>query len=161
MLPDGEKVRQNLGGVELVGKAVEHGHPGVLGQLLHDLLAEAPVLDAVKHAAQDPCGVGNGLLDADLGAGGSQVGGSHAQILGGHLKGAEGAGGGLFKNQGNVLPLQVAVGDARLLLGLQVRGGVQELVDLSGGEVQELQEMGVVFHRSSSFHQICGAVGAC
>ncbi len=62
VLPDGEEVGQDLGGVELVGQAVPHRHPGVVGQVLHDLLAVAAVLDAVKHAAQHPGGVGDGLL---------------------------------------------------------------------------------------------------
>ena len=71
MLLDGEEVRQDLGGVELVGQAVEHRHAGVLGQLLHNGLPEAPVLDAVVHPAQHPGGVGDGLLHADLAAGGA------------------------------------------------------------------------------------------
>ena len=123
-----------------------------MGQLLHQLLAEAPVLDAVKHAAQHPGGVGDGLLHADLATGGAQVGAAHTQVLGGHLKGAAGAGGGLFKDEGHVLALQVPVGDARLFLGLQVGGGVQEPLDLRGGEVQELEKMGVVFHVMSSLY---------
>ena len=71
MLLDRQKVCQDLGGVELVGETVEHGHPGVLRQLLHDFLAEAPVLDAVVHPPQHPGGVGDGLLDPDLTAGGA------------------------------------------------------------------------------------------
>ena len=62
MLPDGEEVGQDLGGMELVGQAVPHRDPRIAGQIFHDLLAVAPVLDAVKHAAQHPGGVGNGLL---------------------------------------------------------------------------------------------------
>ena len=157
MLLNGEEVRQDLGGVELVGQAVEHGHSGVFRQLLHQLLTEAPVLDAVKHPAQHPGGVGDGLLHADLAAGGAQVGAAHAQVLGGHLEGAAGAGGGLFKDEGHVLALQIAVGDARLLLGLQVGGGVQELLNFSGSEVQQLQKMGVVFHVMSSLCMVCGS----
>ncbi len=57
------------------------GHAGVLRQLFHDLLAVAAVLDAVKHPAQHPGGVGDGLLLADLAAGGVQVGDFHAQIV--------------------------------------------------------------------------------
>ena len=60
------------------------------------------------------------------------------QILGGNLKGAAGTGGVLLEEQSNVLALQIAVGDACLLLGLQVSGGIQELLDLGGGKIQEL-----------------------
>ena len=147
MLLNGQEVRQNLGGVELVGEAVEHRNPGVLRQLFHDGLAKAPVLDAVVHAAQHPGGVGNGLLHADLGAGGPQVGAAHAQVLGGHLKGAAGPGGGFLKDQGHVFPLQIPVGYARLFLGLQVRRRVQEPLDFRRSEVQQLQKVLVVFHR--------------
>ena len=118
VLLDGQKVRQDLSGVELIGQAVEHRHPGVLGQLLHDGLLKSPVLDAVIHPAQHPGSVGDGLLDADLGAGRAQVGGPHAQVLGGHLKGAASAGGGLFKDEGHILALQQLVGHAGLFLGL-------------------------------------------
>ena len=152
VLLNGQEVGQDLGGVELVGEAVEHGHTGVLSQLLHQILTKAAVLDAVIHPAQDAGGVSDGLLHADLAAGGAQVSGAHAQILRGHLEGAAGTGGGLFENQGNVLALQILVGNAGLLLRLQVRGSVQKLLDLSRGEVQELQKVGMIFHIVSSLY---------
>ena len=136
VLPDGEEVGQDLGGVELVGQAVPHRHPGVVGQFLHDLLAVAAVLDAVKHAAQHPGGVGNGLLFADLAARRVQISHLHAQVVGSHFKAAAGAGGGLFKDQGNVLAMELVVGDAGLLFGLEVCGQVEQLFDLGGGIVQ-------------------------
>ena len=136
VLPDGEEVGQDLGGVELVGQAVPHRHPGVVGQVLHDLLAVAAVLDAVKHAAQHPGGVGDGLLFADLAARRVQISHLHAQVVGGHFKAAAGAGGGLFKDQGNVLAVELVVGDAGLLFGLEVCGQVEQLFDLGGGIVQ-------------------------
>ena len=137
MLPDGEEVGQDLGGMELVGQAVPHRDPRIAGQIFHDLLAVAPVLDAVKHAAQHPGGVGNGLLFADLAAGGIKVGHFHAQIVCGHLKAAAGAGGGLFKDQGNVFARKlVIVADAGLLFCLQVGGKVQQFLHLGRGVVQ-------------------------
>jgi len=78
VLLDGQEVCQDLGGVELIGEAVEHRHPSVVCQLLHNFLSEAPVLDAVVHPAQHPGGVGDGLLHTDLAASGTQVGGTHA-----------------------------------------------------------------------------------
>lgn len=62
VLPDGEEVGQDLGGVELVGQAVPHRNTGIVRQLFHDLLAVATVLDAVKHPSQHPGGIGDGLL---------------------------------------------------------------------------------------------------
>ena len=122
--------------MELVGQAVPHRHPGVVGQVLHDLLAVAAVLDAVKHAAQHPGGVGDGLLFADLAARRVEVGDFHAQIVGGDLKAAAGAGGGLLEDKGDVLAAQGIVADAGLLLCLQVGGEVQQLLDLGRGVVQ-------------------------
>ena len=66
MFPDGQEVGKDLGGMELVGQAVPDRNTGVMGQVFHDLLPIAAVLDAVKHPAQHPGGVGNGFLFADL-----------------------------------------------------------------------------------------------
>ena len=99
-------------------------------------LAEAPVLDAVKHPAQDPGRIGDGLLLADLRARGVQVGDAHAQVMARDLEGAAGPGGGLLKNQGDILALENLMGDTRLFLGLELGGYVQEVLDFGGGEVQ-------------------------
>ena len=107
-----------------------------MGQVFHDLLAVAAVLDAVKHAAQHPGGVGDGLLFADLAARRVQIGHLHAQVVGGHFKAAAGTGRSLFKDQGNVLAVELVVGDAGLLFGLEVCGQVEQLFDLGGGIVQ-------------------------
>ena len=74
---------------------------------------------------------------ADLAAGGVQIGHFHAQIVGSDLEAATGAGGGLFKDQGDVLACQlVIVADAGLLFCLQVCGKVQQFFDLGRGVVQ-------------------------
>ena len=59
-----------MGGVVFVGKTVPNGDTGVATQLFHQLLAEATVLDAVKHATQHSGGIGDGLFFAHLRAGG-------------------------------------------------------------------------------------------
>ena len=141
VLLNGQEVRQDLGGMEFVGQAVPYGHLGIFCQFLHNILSEAPVLDAVKHAAEDAGGVGDALLLADLGAGGVKVGDAHAQVMARHLEGAAGTGAGLFKDQGDVLALAQGVGDTGLLLGLQVSRQLQQVADLLGGEVQQLQEI--------------------
>ena len=141
VLPDGQEIRQDLRGVELVGQPVEHRHPGIVRQGVHDLLAVAPVLDAVEHPAQHPGGVGDGLLLADLGALGVQIGAAHAQVRGRDLEGAAGAGGGFFKDQGDVFSGEHPVGDAALFLRLQRGGDVQEVGDLCRREVQQLEKV--------------------
>ena len=97
--------------MKLIGQAVPHRNTGVVCQILHDLLAVATVLDAVKHPAQHPGGVGNGFVIADQAARRVKVGDLQAQIVSGDLKAAAGAGGGLFKDQGDVLGyLQISYG---------------------------------------------------
>ena len=145
MFPDGEEVRQDLGGMELVGQAVEHGHAGMLCQLVHDLLTEAAILDAVIHPAKHPGGVGDGFLLADLRALGVEVGAAHAQVGGGDLEGAAGAGGGLFKNQSDVFAHQELMRDAALFLRLEHGGNVEKMFDFRRRKVQQLEKM-LLFH---------------
>ena len=141
VLLNSQEVRQDLGGMELVGQAVPHGNVGILGQLLHDALAEATVLDAVKHTAENAGGVGDALLLADLRAGGVKIRNAHAQIVARHLKGTAGTGAGLFKNQGDVLALTQRVGNTGLFLGLQISRQLQKIGDLLRGKVQQLQKI--------------------
>ena len=117
----------------LVRQAVPDGHAGVFGQLLNDGLAVAAVLDAVKHPAQHPGGVGDGLLFADLAARRVQIGDFHAQIVGGHFKAAPGAGGGLLEEQNDVLAGEQVAADAGALFGLEVSGEIEHVADLAGG----------------------------
>ena len=143
VLPDGEEVSQDLGGMELIGQAVPHRHTGVVGKVFHDLLAIAAVLDAVEHAAQHTGSVGDGLLLADLAAGRVKVGHFHAQIVGSDLEAAAGAGGGLLEDKGNVLAAQSIVADAGLFLCLQVGGEVKQTFDLFGSVIEKLQKAAV------------------
>ena len=123
-----------------VGEAVIYGHAGILHQILHHLLVEAPVLDAVEHPAQDLGGVGQGLLLAHLGGLGIQERDPGALVHGRHLEGAAGAGGGLFKEQDDVLAGEGVALDAGLLLDLELFSQVQHIPDLLGGEVHDGQE---------------------
>ena len=77
MLLNGQKIRQNLGGMKLIGQSVKYWHTGILRQFFHDCLSKATVLNAVVHPAQNPGSVRDGLLHADLAAGGAQIGAAH------------------------------------------------------------------------------------
>ena len=117
----------------------------------------AAVLDAVKHPTQHPGGVGNGFLFADLAARRVKVGDLHAQIVSGDLKAAAGAGGGLFKDQGDVLAGQLLiVADAGLFPGLQVSGQIEQLLDLGRGVVQKLQKA-AIFQTHCILSSLCNA----
>ena len=111
-----------------------------LRQVLHGGLVEAPVLDAVEKPAQDLGGVLQGLLFAHLGAARVQIGDVGALLGGGHLEGTAGAGGGLFKQQHDVLALHGGLADAGAALGLQVVAQVQQVADLGGGKILQGQE---------------------
>ena len=140
LLLHGQQIRQHLGGVKLVGQAVPDRDAGILGQLVHQLLAEPAVLNAVEHPAQDPGGVSDALLFTHLGAAGVQVCHAHPQIVPCHLESAAGTGGGLFKQQDNVLVLQIAVGNAAAFEPLELLGQVQQVSDFSGGVIEKLQK---------------------
>ena len=60
MLFHGQQVRQQLGGVELVGEAVPHRHAGVLRRV-STTSAVAAVLNAVVHPSEHAGGV---LIDS-------------------------------------------------------------------------------------------------
>ena len=132
MLPDGEEICQNLGGMKFVGQTVPHGNTGVFGQSFRDLLIKSPVFDTVKHPAQHPGGIGNGLLLAHLGALGIQIDRMHAKIGCCNLECAAGTGAGLLKHQGDGLAFTKPVGDTRLFLCLQLGGKLQQSI---GGEM--------------------------
>ena len=136
-----QKVSQNLGGVELIGQAIPYRYGGILGQLVHNLLAIAAVLNAVKHAAQHLGGVGNGFLFADLAARWIQIGGAHAQVVGSNLKGAAGAGRSFFKDQRNVFAAQYIVQNACLLFGFQLGGKVHQICNFFRGVIQKGQKI--------------------
>lgn len=63
--------------------------------------------------------------------------------MGSDLKAAAGAGGGLLKDQGNVLAVEFIMRDSGLFLGLEVRGQIKQLLDLRRGVIQKLQKAAV------------------
>ena len=138
---DGQQIRQHLRGVELVGQSVPDRYPGIFRQLLHQLLTEPPVLDAVIHPSQHPGGVGDGLFLAHLRGPGVQIGDPHPQIVSSDLKGAAGPGGSLLKQKHDVLPLQIPVGDSGPLHGLEILCQIQQIPDLRRRVVQQLQKI--------------------
>ena len=138
-----------------IGQAIPHGHARLCGKLLNVCLGKAAELNAVVHAAEHARGVLDGLLLAHLRARGIQVGYAHAQIHGAYLKGATGARGGLLEEQDDVFALQVAVRGARALEVLKVAGECQQVLDLLGREVEQLQKAAArdIDAHSRSFRQ--------
>ena len=141
LLAHGEDVGKCLGGVELIRQAVPHGNTGLLGEFLDNLLVGATILDAVVHTAEHAGGILDGLLLAHLRRTGIEIGHTHAEVHGTDLEGAAGARGGLFKQQDDVLALEVAVRGARALQRLEVSGELQQVLDFLGREVEKLEKM--------------------
>ena len=143
VLLDGEEVGKDLGGVSLSGQTVPHGDAGILGQLLDGGLVEATVLDAVEHATQHAGGVLHALLDADLAAGGTQVGHVGTLVVSANLKSAAGAGRGLLEDKGDVLAFQAGLLSAGIFGALQVAGQVEQIIELLRRKVEDLKEIAV------------------
>ena len=96
----------------LIGQSIPYGNPGISCQFFHDLLSVSAIFYPVKHSAKHPCGIRDALFLPNLGTLGIQIGYSHSQIMGRHLKRTAGPSTSLFKNQGDVFSLQLPVGDA-------------------------------------------------
>lgn len=141
MLPDGQEVREDLRRVKLVRQAVPDRDGGVLRQLLDDALAVAAVFDAVEHAREHTRGVGDALLLADLRAGGVEIRAAHAQIVRRDLEAAARARARLFKDERDVFALAQAVRDAGLFFGLELGCDLQQVVDLLGAVVEQLEKI--------------------
>ena len=140
VLLDGQDVGEHLGGMPLSGQAVPHGHAGLSSELLDVVLGKAAELDAVIHATENAGGVLDGLLLAHLRRTRIEVGDAHAQIHAADLEGAAGTSGGLLEKQNDVLALEIAVRNASALHVLEVLGELEQVLDLLGGEVEELEE---------------------
>ena len=144
--------------MEFVCQAVPHGNRRIFRQLLHNGLAIAAVLNAVINAGENPCRVSDAFLLSNLRAGGIQISAVHSKIRCRHLKGTAGAGGGLFKNQGNMLALADLMRNPRLFLGLQFRCKIYKTLNFLIGKVQQLQEISAF--QFANFH-ICSPFSAC
>ena len=137
LLARGHDVGQHLRGVEIVGQAVPHRHARVTGEIFDHGLLEAPVLDAVKHAAQHLCGVGQRFLLSHLRRAGVEERHAHAEVARAHLKRAACTRRGLFKQQYDLLARQILVLHAVLLEALELRGQIQHIVDFLRGKIEQ------------------------
>ena len=135
VLPNRQHISEHLRRVELVRQAIPDRHVTVLRELLHEILAEAAVLDAVVHTAQHACGIRDRLLAADLRTGRSEVGRAHAEVGRRHLEGAARSRRVLLEDQGNVFARKARLVQALsrlrtgLLLRLQTGSHIEEIID--------------------------------
>ena len=66
-----------------------------------------------------------------------------ALVVGCHFKGAAGAGGGLFEDQGDVLALQPLLLITAVLGCLEVSGQLEQELELVGGEIELLEKVAI------------------
>ena len=104
----------------LIGQTVPDGNASLGGKLLDDRLVRTTVLDTVIHTAEHAGGILDGLFLAHLRRAGVEVGHAHSEIAPGNLKGAAGAGGGLFKEQYYVFAVKVLMRHPGSLHALEV-----------------------------------------
>ena len=128
----------------LVGEAVEDGDAGPLRELVGDVLAEAAVLDRVVHAAEHAGGVLDRLLVAHVRAARADEGDVGALVVGRDLERATRAGRVLLEDQRDLLADELLLLAALLLRRLQLGGEVDEVADLVGGVVGQLEEVPAV-----------------
>ncbi len=138
VLPNGHQIRQHLAGVAEVREPVDDGNGAVFRQILHLLLGKGADHDAVAVAAEDPGGVLHRLAPANLAYRIGEEQGVAPQLEHAHLKGYPGPGGVLGKDHRQGLSFQYLVGDAVLLVVLELIRQVQDLMDLLPAQIQQL-----------------------
>ena len=143
VLGHGEDIGEHLRGMELVGESVEHRHPGVLRQLLDDLLAGAAVLDRVVHPAEHPRGVLHRLLVPDLRRVGVDVGHVGTLVVRRHLERATGTRGGLLEDERDVLARQAGPAEAGVLRPLEIPGQIEQVEQVAIGVMDQAEQTAV------------------
>ncbi len=139
VLLDGHHVGQNLGGMVEVRQSVPDGDTGMLSQKLHRLLLEASELDAIVKAAQNLGRILNRLLLAHLAV--AEEGNLGSLVETGHFEGAAGPGGRLLEKENDILALKQVSPDTAPLLGFQIHGKIQKIVDFQRTEILKGNEL--------------------
>ena len=127
--------------MELVGERVPDRHSAVASELFDHRLGVAAIGDAVVQATQDARGVGDALLLAELRRGRVEHGDARALIERGDLERAAGAGRGLLEQEHDVAADQTRLFAAGPLRRFEPRAEVDQVEDLGGRPVFELEEV--------------------
>ena len=91
MLPDRQKIRQNLRWMKFVGQPVPHGNRRIFCKRFNNLLPISAIFDSVEHRAEHPRGICNTFFFPDLRAGGIKISAMHTEIMRRHFKAAASA----------------------------------------------------------------------
>ena len=135
---DCQHIGEHLGRVIAKGKGVDDRDVNQVGDVIEELLVLlCAVDDEVIHAVKDAHSILDGLAVTHVGVG--QIGETHAQVVAGGLERAASAGRTPLKVGENVLAGEVALVDAGLLLSLKVPGKIDEIAEILGGEIMDVE----------------------
>ena len=153
MLHHGEDVCEHLRGVPVHSHPVEHGHIGVLDELVHHRAIHAAHDDGVRHAADDLGCVAHGLVPlADLEVLHREELGVPAKLRHGGFERDAGSGGVDLEDHRKDLVLEEREPHPLLLGILQEPHEVQQILNLASAEVCGRVEVVVGFEVWSKAH---------
>ena len=142
VLDHGQEVADLLGGVVVLGHAVEDGSGGAGGEALDVGVTVDAGHHDVEQVAHDAGGVAEGLVSAELDGAGAVELGMAAEVAHGGLEGEAGAGGDLLEDHAEALVAeQVRVVPVDLDGLLHSDGEVLDGEDLLSGEVIGVDEV--------------------
>ncbi len=146
MLFEGLDVGQDLAGVALVGKPVDHRHGGGLGEPFHVVVVARADHHRIDHAREHASGVVHRLLAAQLHVLGGGDDAGAAQLAHGRVEGEPRTGGVLLENHGQGPAPRRRVGillalRPALASGLAPLGVLQDVADRGRVMPPEVDEM--------------------
>ena len=120
-----------------IGQAVVDRNAGVGSQLFNRFLLEAAELNGIKDLPEHTSRVLDAFLVTDLRRMGFKESGAGALVMRPYFKSTACAGGGLFKNKGDVFAFESLHFIAHALGLFKVNGEIDEIVDFSRRVVNE------------------------
>ena len=122
MLLHGEKIRQQLRGMELIGQAVPYRHASVFRQCFDNLLTIAAILNTVIHATKHAGSVFNRLFMTNLAAAWAEISNASTLVICGNFERASGTGRVFFEDERDVFTSEFGFFFTAFLIGFQLRG---------------------------------------
>ena len=138
---DRHEVSEHLAGMGEISQTVDDRDRAVFGEILHFALLKGTDHDAVEITGQHARGVLDRFASADLEIVGREEQRLTAELVHTYFKGNAGTGGSLLEDHAEGLSLKQTVADAVLLFIFELVGQIEDVVDLTGCEIQHFQQM--------------------
>ena len=122
MLLHGEKIRQQLRGVKLIGQAVPYRHASVFRQCFDNLLTIAAILNTVIHATKHAGSVFYRLFMTNLAAAWAEISNTSTLVICGNFERASGTSRVFFEDERDVFTSEFGFFFTAFLIGFQLRG---------------------------------------